>query len=99
MTDDATSRLRLLVTAVLKASLVAVVVQAACVAVLRWLPPSGPVALFGALPLSLAIGYAVTWKEWRKYPLVLTLLWWGAMSVVLLFEALELLLIGGHELI
>jgi len=98
MTGDNTSPLRLLVTGVLKASVSAVVVQAAwCVAVIRWFPPRGPDALFGALLLSLAIGYAVTWKEWRKYPLLFTLLWWGLMWFVLFFEALELLYIGDHR--
>jgi len=97
--QEKSSPLRLLVTAFVQATVIAMVPQAGCAAAFRGLPPIGDIRALlglGSPLLSLAVGYAVTWKEWRKYPLVFTLLSWGVMWSALVAESFEILLIGSH---
>jgi hypothetical protein len=64
--DEKSSPLRLLVVAVVQATVIAMVLQAVCAAAFRGLPPLGDIGSLlglGSPFLSLAVGYAVSGKS------------------------------------
>jgi hypothetical protein len=95
--------LKALLTAVIVTTFVAMAVDALLALAVRLMPPSAPLrsgivfvmVLFGPMLTSLAIGFAVRFREWRTYPIFMWL-YGFAMFCVLFAE--YFLLIPWHDM-